>query len=154
MYIYSFLKDIAITNSFILSKFAPTTDQTISVFRKKLAVQLIGDYCSRKLPGCRRSLTHFPLEQLEGKRGRCQLCKASNKRSDTTWYCQTCQEWFCHSGKADSDCFLLWHKRVQLHIYVLIHTHNKIHSTSNTHYCFIFPSPSCIQSYSKDNKEW
>ena len=116
MYIYSFLKDVAITNSFILSKFASTTNlkrETLLEFRTKLAVELIGDYCSRKLPGCRRSqprilpLTHFPLKHHEGKRGRCKLCKASNKRSDTTWYCQTCQEWFCHSGKADSDCFFI-----------------------------------------------
>lgn len=119
MYIYTFLKDIAITNSFILYKYLPTTSTSlhkIKQFRLQLAKSLIGDYCSRKLPGRysttpkKLPLTHFPLKDPHGKRSRCKLCwTRSKKRCDTPYYCQTCQEWLCHTGKRESDCFLKWH---------------------------------------------
>ena len=53
MYIFCFLTDVAITNSFILYKKFSTSPKMKSVkeFRLKLAKQLIGNYSSRKLPG-------------------------------------------------------------------------------------------------------
>ena len=119
MYIYSFLKDVCITNAYILHKqHSPNPKyKTVFKFRTRLAIELIGDCCSRKRPGCQSStpvktlpLAHFPLKHQEGKRGRCHLCKGNKKRTDTPWLCKTCQQWFCHSGKPDTDCFMLCHK--------------------------------------------
>ena len=118
MYIFCFLTDVAITNSFILYKNFSTSPSMKSVkeFRLKLAKQLIGNYSSRKLPG-RHSLpiqtlplSHFPTKNLQGKRGRCKCCHP--RRTDTPWYCNKCKEWLCHSGDPTTDCFLKWHKRI------------------------------------------
>ena len=55
-------------------------------FRLQLAIELIGDYCSKKRPGCRTStpaktlpLARFPLHHPENKRGRCQVCKSKTR---------------------------------------------------------------------------
>ena len=54
-YIYWFLFDVAITNSYILSLFAPTTmpisHQHLKAFHLRLADQLVGNYNSRKCLG-------------------------------------------------------------------------------------------------------
>ena len=68
-YIYHFLLDMTITNSFILYKhFHPSPQyKSIREFRLQLARELIGDYCSRRRPGCRcgaiapLQLQHFPI---------------------------------------------------------------------------------------------
>ena len=54
MYICSFLKDVCITNAYILHKqHSPNPKyKTMLEFRTRLAIELIGDYCSRKRPGC------------------------------------------------------------------------------------------------------
>ena len=117
-YIFVFMDDVAITNSYILYKnFSPDPVlKTMKDFRLKLASQLIGNYSSRKLPG-RRSfqirplpLAHFPTKNQEGKRGPCKGCKP--KRTDTPWFCAACKEWLCHSGNPENDCFLSWHKNI------------------------------------------
>ena len=67
-YIYHFLLDVTITNSFILYKnFHPNPRyKTIREFRLQLARELIGDYCSRRRSGCHGGaivplqLQHFP----------------------------------------------------------------------------------------------
>lgn len=123
MYIFSFLKDVAITNSFILfTRYVPSMDTsllTIKTFRLQLAKELIGDYCSRKLPGRfgvmpkPLPLLHYPLKHPRGGRGRCKLCATAKKlRKDTSFFCQTCNEWLCHTGNLDTDCFFQWHKAV------------------------------------------
>ena len=123
-YIFYFLYDVVITNAFIFYKhYSPHPAlSNIKEFRLRLAVELIGDYCSRRRPGRVSSsivplpLQHFPVkgdsdsQSLKKKRGRCAHCSKSHQRTDTTWFCQDCNVWLCHSGVPSSDCFLLWHK--------------------------------------------
>ena len=95
MYIFCFLTDVAITNSFILYKKFSTSPSIKSVkeFRLKLAKQLIGNYSSRKLPGrCSHTiqtlpLSHFPTKNQQGKRGRCKRCQP--QRTDTPTYARS-----------------------------------------------------------------
>ena len=123
-YIYHFLLDVVITNSFILYKsFHPNPRcKTIREFRLQLARELIGDYCSRRRRGCRGGpivplqLQHFPTTApsesgpRKTKRGRCTRCSRNNKRTDSQWLCQECGVWLCHNGDTTNDCFYLWHK--------------------------------------------
>ena len=84
-YIFWFLLEVAIVNSYILSKTNP-----LKSFRLELAKELIGSYCSRKLSGrgsYQRKLLpilHFPLKIVSAtsttmaakhKRDRCEQCK-------------------------------------------------------------------------------
>ena len=51
-YIFWFLFDVAVTNSFILYKqYINTNMKSVITFRTDLARELIGEYCSRKRPG-------------------------------------------------------------------------------------------------------
>ena len=121
MYIFSFLFDMVVTNSFILYKHhSPSPSlKTVKEFRLQLARELIGSYCSRRLPG-RHShsvrqlpLLHYPVVGEDGKRGKCWYClTVHHKRSDTRWFCKECKHWLCHQGK-ETDCFLLAHTRDQ-----------------------------------------
>ena len=123
-YIYQFLFDVTITNSFILHKhFCHGSKMSMKEFRMKLASQLLGDYCSRMRPGRHpcpiRSLPlrHFPIKvnadnAAKRKRGRCARCSTTNTRTDTSWYCRECDVWLCHTGDASNDCFLSWHTRL------------------------------------------
>ncbi len=92
-YIFYFLFDVAITNSFILhSNFTSKPNRNMKDFRLQLAKELIGTYSSRRLPGrssrVQRNLQlqHFPLKMClqpppakRCKRGRCVFCwKNSN----------------------------------------------------------------------------
>ena len=109
MYIYFILKDICITNSYILYRqYSPTNAlKTLLSFRHELAKKLIGDYCSKKSKTPLKSLgiAHFPLHHQDVRRGRCHLCYQKNKRKDTAWFCLQCEKWFCHTGNPSSDCF-------------------------------------------------
>ena len=118
-YIFWFLFDVAITNSYILSLFTPTTmplsHQRLKAFRLRLADQLVGSYNSRKRlgrprsrPACppstvlppdlgplpsqaSRTALHLP-SRLE-KRRRCMYCsqyRQPHQRSDVSWYCKEC----------------------------------------------------------------
>ena len=123
-YIFYFLFDVAVTNSYILYKnYSPDhTIKRIKDFRLKLATHLIGDYCSRRRPGRNSSaivllpLQHFSIKlsneshPTKKQRGRCAHCSKSHQRTDTSWFCRECDVWLCHSGDPSSDCFLLWHK--------------------------------------------
>ncbi len=113
MYIYYFMKDVCITNSQILyMNFSPTkTLKTGLAFRRQLAIELIGDYSSRKTTSVKSlPLAHFPLHHQDVKRGRCHLCTTKKTRKDTPWFCHECQKWFCHGGNPSTDCFLEWHR--------------------------------------------
>ena len=76
-YLFYFLFDVSLTNAYILYKHYTTNSEyeTIKDFRIKLANDLIGDYCTRKRPGCASSshhplpLLHFPLKSTSRKRG-------------------------------------------------------------------------------------
>ena len=118
-YIANFLFDVSITNSFILHNISHGDKKMKSVrFREKLAMELIGSYCSRKRAG-RGShvvkplpLLHFPIwlpADSGHRRGRCAVCKEKNKRTNSQWFCRECDLWLCHTGLED-DCFLSWHK--------------------------------------------
>ena len=118
-YIFWFLFDVAITNSYILSLFTPTTmplsHQRLKAYRLRLADQLVGSYNSRKRLGRPRSQpAHPPLTTLPPdlgpspsqacrtvlhlpsrleKRRRCMYCsqhQQPHKRSDVMWYCKEC----------------------------------------------------------------
>ena len=119
-YIFWFLFDVAVTNSYILSLFTPTTlprsHQHLKAFRLKLADQLVGNYNTQKQLGRPRSLPahlppaipppqqHGPLppqavrttlhlpSRLQKKR-RCVYCsqyREPRERHDVLWYCKVC----------------------------------------------------------------
>ena len=127
-YIFYFLLDVAITNAFVLYKHyaACSKYKTIRDFRVQLAKDLIGDYCSRRRAGRQGSflktlpLRHFPVklessDATRRNRHRCTRCQDKyGKRSDTQWFCQECAVPLCHTGKPSTDCFLLWHKNMDL----------------------------------------
>ena len=121
-YIANFLFGVAVTNSFIFFRLKNSGQKTcIKSFREKLALQLIGNYCSRQKVGrCggqylpQLAIQHFPRKPAtntsERKRGKCSVCLEKNKRKDTQWYCGECKVWLCHTGMRD-DCFLCFHSR-------------------------------------------
>ena len=87
MYIFSFVKDVAVTNSYILYKQHTPSPKLKSIkdFRLELATQLIGSYNLRKLPG-RHSYpstttpTHtFPDKKPGGQKGQMQAVPAKEE---------------------------------------------------------------------------
>ena len=124
-YIFWFLVDVAVVNSFILFQHYCASTLTFSTtkdFRLHLADELIGTYNSRKRPGrghnvCKPlSLLHFPVtEQHDSgahrfRQMRCIRCKESGVRGQTKWKCQDCDVWLCHTGQTETDCFYKWHQ--------------------------------------------
>ena len=119
-YIFWFLSDVAIINSFILYKRVPTVGKKLSLkeFRVELAKQLIGSYNSRKYRGrssanqqgssSRRRKMHLPHYPSRASQGRCYHCSGTEDRT-TTWYCSACQLRLCHTGDPTSDYFLKHH---------------------------------------------
>jgi hypothetical protein len=119
-YIWWFVFDVAVTNSFILFKHYSDINLTsVKDFRSTLAKELIGKYNGRKKAG-RPSTTmiqtpsisfdHFPKQKE--KRSRCYQCyHEKKKRHDTSWHCDTCDKYLCHNGK-DDDCFVQYHKQI------------------------------------------
>ena len=119
-YIFWFLFDVSITNSYILSLFAPTTmpisHQRLKAFRLRLANQLVGDYNSRKRLGrpCSRpahpppaipspqhlgplppqaTRTALHLPSRHDKKRRCVYCSQYRdppRRRDVLWQCNVC----------------------------------------------------------------
>ena len=118
-YIFWFLFDVSITNSYILSLFTPTSmplsHQRYKAFCLKLADQLVGNYNTRKRLGRPRSLPahlppptppvhdsgplpcqasrtalHLPLSR---ERRRCLYCSQYRdppQRKVVVWYCKEC----------------------------------------------------------------
>ena len=115
-YIWWFIVDLAITNSYILHKYDTSiTVTSLKDFRINLAKELIGTYNSRKRRGRHSerpanqvfNSSHFP-KRSEFRR-RCHFClKRKMERHETIWYSETCQIHLCHNGK-DDDCFLMYH---------------------------------------------
>ena len=118
-YIFWFLFDVAVTNTFILCrKHTDLNSKKVKEFRVELALALIGDYCSRKRPGRppripppkRFCQEHFPTRGSD-KVHRCHYCHNYKKeRHSTTWYCKECKLFLCHTGK-DDDCFFRYHTK-------------------------------------------
>ena len=123
-YIFHFLLDVAITNAYILQRHYLPGRSKMSVldFRLQLAKELIANYCTRRRAGRGGSairslhLRHFPVKvndettPLKRKRGRCAQCIKAHSCTDTSWFCQECAVWLCHTGDSD-DCFYIWHIR-------------------------------------------
>ena len=116
-YIFWFLFDIYVTNSYILFRqYIRNPDKCISdlkTFRVKLARSLIADYCSRKRPG-RPSLikrfcqADFPVRGAEKGR-RCFYCYTYNHvRHERVWYCKDCNRFLCHNGTASCPSDNKW----------------------------------------------
>ena len=118
-YIFWFLLDVSITNSYILYKCFASEERKISdlkSFGVELAKSLVADYCSRKRPGRpstsapvkRFCAVHFPTQGAEKGR-RCHYCyKYKHTRHETVWYCKDCNLFLCHNGR-EGDCFLQYH---------------------------------------------
>ena len=116
-YIFWFLFDLMVTNSYILCRnYTDLPIKTVKEFRIALAKQLIGDYASRKRPGRRSNIppprrfcqAHFPVRGAEKGR-RCHLCYTyKGERHETVWQCRECDVFLCHNGR-DNDCFREYH---------------------------------------------
>ena len=113
-YIFWFLFEISVLNSFVLHHYSPCTSKILNYldFCVQLAKELIGNYCNRKTVGRllstgvaapkRITTLHFPSKT---KRGRCQYCK----KWFTVWFCSDCDRHLCHTGERDTDCYLAFH---------------------------------------------
>ena len=119
-YIFWFLFDVTVSNSFIILKTNPemaAITRLVKAFRTYLAMEMLSGYCSRKRKGRKPSIPrrpfstdHFPIKG-DGKQHPCDHCKLTKIRRDTTWYCCECNLYLGHGGDPETDCFLLYHKR-------------------------------------------
>ena len=123
-YLFWFLFDVAIVNSFILYSLSPAVGRkkTMKEFCVELAMQMIGSYNSRKYRGRphqneRRGARQMKVPHYPSKcpRGRCRFCSKAGKRTTTTWWCEECKLRLCHTGEAATDCFLKHHLSKGLH---------------------------------------
>ena len=115
IYIYYFLFDVTVTNTFILYQgWSGATEISIKQLRIQLAKELIGGYCSRYRAGYNGSLikplpfSHFLMKITttspgQRNRGRFTYCYQPKKRCDSQWYCHECGVWFCHPGNDTKD---------------------------------------------------
>ena len=130
-YIFWFLFDVSIVNTYILhTHYSTSPASNFKQFRLQLAKSLIGTYNSRKRavprtnhhitppPPTRVALQHFPIHLRTGsKKGvsrcwYCSHCKRPPIRKETVWYCSDCDLHLCHTGDAETDCFLRYHSTI------------------------------------------
>ena len=110
-YIANFSFQVSVTNSFILFMMKNQTKMCLKTFWETLALELIGDYCSRQRIGRgggrylpQLSVQHFPIKKLTSENGekkesgKFSLCCSKKKRRDAPWYCSDCSIWLCHTG--------------------------------------------------------
>ncbi|CAC5420394.1 unnamed protein product [Mytilus coruscus] len=117
-YIFYFLLDLSIANSFILMKESPNHNlktntgknkvRSLLSFRMNLAKQLTGNFRgSRK----RKRLSNIDPQEVEhwpcenDKRGRCKQCFSNKVRKDVKIKCSGCDVFLCLS------CFREFHKK-------------------------------------------
>ena len=117
-YIFWFLYEVALSNAYILSRYIPSTTHQYHHyvdFRAAIAEKLIGNYNSRKRRG-RPSISsvqttnlseHFPLKAP--KRSKCTVCYSNGIMKWTQWRCETCMNFFCHTGDKETDCYYKTH---------------------------------------------
>ena len=121
-YIFWFLFEVCVFNSYVLSHYSPCNLPISSYlsYRLQLANELIGNYNSRKRHVISKTVIHHHLVVntphypcKAPSKGRCKLhpCK-----SQTTWYCRTCDKHFCHTGDHTTDCFLIHHAQNNLYL--------------------------------------
>ena len=121
-YIFWFLFEVCVFNSYVLSHYSPCNLPISSYlsYRLQLANELIGNYNSRKRHVISKTVIHHHLVVntphypcKAPSKGRCKLhpCK-----SQTTWYCRTCDQHFCHTGDHTTDCFLKHHAQNNLYL--------------------------------------
>ena len=124
-YIYYFLFDVTITNTFILyrhSSFTGDGQEPLKLLSSSSGSSwprsLLGDIVAVIELGIMAPLpfSHFPMKITasspgQRNRGRCTYCYQQKKRCDSQWYCHECGVWLCHPGNNTKDCFLLWHKK-------------------------------------------
>ena len=115
-YIFWFLFDLMVTNSFILCRDFTDLPYKSVEFRVALAKELIGSYASRKRSGhprhtpaaCRFCQAHFPTRREENGH-HCHHCYHNKKqRHQTVWHCKDCNVFLCHNGR-DDVCFREYH---------------------------------------------
>ena len=129
-YIFWFIFDVCITNSFILSKFCNSTsqptkeDSRLKTFRAHLAESLIGSYTSRQCAGRPRSqgvvepspveaTFHSPCHHYSKRCVYCHKIRDPPCRRESVWQCKLCkgEPTLCLTGREDgSDCWSLWHQ--------------------------------------------
>ena len=124
-YIFWFIFEAAVANAYILhTNFSGVAQQPLKEFRLELAKSLVGEYHSKKrhnrhhVPPTNLTLRHFPAKVTNDGdivvRSRCWYCwnkRRPQRCRDTPWYCHECQLYLCHTGIADTDCFLLKHRK-------------------------------------------
>ena len=125
-YIFWFLFEAAVTNSFILhSNYSTALHQPLKEYRLELAKGLVGDFHSNKRhnrhpsPPTSLTLLNFLMKRQNTTsttllRGRCWYCwhkRRPQQRRDTQRYCHECQLHLCHNGDAATDCFLQHHQK-------------------------------------------
>ena len=120
-YIFWFMFEVCVYNSFILSHYSPCNHPISHYlsYRLQLAKELIGNYCSRKRHIISKTFIHHHLvvnrAHFPSKapcRGR---CKSFQCRKITIWYCTSCDMYFCHTGDNTTDCFLKHHAQQGLY---------------------------------------
>ncbi len=116
-YIFYFLLDVAITNSFVLQLgWSPRAGphnaiKTIKAFHLQLAQELIGSYCSCRCAGCgSSSLLPLPLQHYQvkvppshlnkRKRGRCAHCSSAYHLCGYATLAMTKATAFCRGTRA------------------------------------------------------
>ena len=102
-YIFWFLFDLMVTNSFILCRqYTDLPIKSMKEFRKRR-----GRPCIAPAPR-RFCQAHFPVRGAE-RSHRCHHCyKNKNARHETVWQCKECNLFLCHNGRED-DCFREYH---------------------------------------------
>jgi hypothetical protein len=115
-YLFWFLFDLAVSNSFVLMKESPhhvihtrtgrVQERKMLDYRMNLCKQLIGDYrCDRKrkAPPSTDPMgnSHFPVA---AKKSKCVQCKKQKIRHEPKWKCSGCGVNLC------VECFLPYHR--------------------------------------------
>ena len=100
-HLFWYVFDVCVLNAFILSRYSPTIQPISSYlsFRKQLANELIGNYNCRRRLVISQTLTHRHLvvntQHFPCKAPSRRTC---NCKSQTVWYCSTCDKHLCHTG--------------------------------------------------------
>ena len=126
-YIFWFLVDVCIANSYIIHKTSSShTCSPFKKFRLELAKTLIGSYNSRKRAARTTVSTtprpphptyplHFPVKKRKNSQkgvSRCWYCahtRTPSLRKETFWFCEECDIFLCHTGITETDCFRAHH---------------------------------------------
>ena len=125
-YIFCFLFEAAVTNSFILhSNYSTALHQATKRVSSRASEGPCGRFPLKKrhnrhpAPPTSLTLLHLPMKRQNTTsttllRGRCWYCwhkRRPQQRRDTQWYCHECQLHLCHNGDAATDCFLQHHQK-------------------------------------------